>query len=56
MRKKIFGPAPSYSLDRNGKAVLMFRARALVRARTLGRPTDREAVRFGHLALDPDQA
>jgi Helix-turn-helix domain len=36
-RRKIFGPAPSYSLDRNGKASLMHRARSLVRARELGR-------------------
>jgi hypothetical protein len=36
-RAKIFGPAPSYSLDRNGKAAIMHRARAFVRARTLGR-------------------
>ena len=37
MRKKIFGPAPSYSLDRNGKCLLMHRARCLVRVRELGR-------------------
>jgi Helix-turn-helix domain len=36
-RKKIFGTAPSYSLCREGKFRLMFRARALVRARELGR-------------------
>ena len=36
-REKMFGPAPSYSLDRNGKAALMHKARALVRARELGR-------------------
>ena len=36
-RRKIFGYAPSYALDRNGKAVLMHKARALVRARELGR-------------------
>jgi DNA-binding transcriptional MocR family regulator len=36
-REKMFGPAPSYSLDREGKCRLMHKARALVRARTLGR-------------------
>jgi Helix-turn-helix domain len=36
-RKKIFGPAPSYSLDREAKCRLMHKCRSLVRARTLGR-------------------
>jgi hypothetical protein len=37
MRRKIFGNAPSYSLCREGKFRLMHRARALARARDLGR-------------------
>jgi hypothetical protein len=37
MRQKIFGPAPSYSLDREGKCRLMHKARALVRDQALGR-------------------
>jgi hypothetical protein len=37
MRIKIFGPAPARLLDREGKAKLMFRARALCRRRLISR-------------------
>jgi DNA-binding MarR family transcriptional regulator len=37
MRRRIFGAAPGYALDREGKLRLMLKARALVRVRELGR-------------------